>query len=233
MLLFKEIRNSLLHLAFPHVCEGCGTDILQEDHLLCLRCLSALPATNFSPYPENVIEQMFWGRMAIHSATALYYFTKESMMQELVHQLKYRGNKQLGIYLGELMGSAVSKSNRFTSIDALIPLPLHRSKESKRGYNQSALLCEGIARVLKKPILTHVVSRPEETETQTKKNRIERWQNMQGRFKLVDTSALEGKHVLLIDDVITTGATLEACGREILKAKNVRLSVATLCFSFH
>lgn len=223
----------MLHLAFPHVCEGCGTDSLQEDHLLCLRCLSTLPATNFSPYPENPIEQMFWGRMAVDSATALYYFTKGSMMQELVHQVKYRSNKQLGLYLGELMGSALVESTRFTSVDALIPLPLHPSKEHKRGYNQSALLCEGIARVMRKPILTDVVARPEETETQTKKNRVERWQNMQGKFKLVDASAIEGKHVLLIDDVITTGATLEACGREILEAKNLRLSVATLCFSFH
>jgi len=233
MLLLKEIRNSLLHLAFPHVCEGCGTDNLQEDHLLCLHCLSALPVTNFSAYPENPIEQMFWGRIPVYSATALYYFTKESMMQDMVHQLKYRGNKELGVYLGELMGSALLELHRFTSIDALIPLPLHKSKEHRRGYNQSALLCEGIARALKKPILTKVVARPEETETQTRKNRIERWQNMQGKFKLLDSSALEDKHVLLIDDVITTGATLEACGLEILKAKNVRLSVATLCFSFH
>jgi len=233
MLLFKEIRDSLLHLAFPHICQGCGTDRLQEDHLLCLRCLSALPRTNFSLYPDNPIEQIFWGRVPVNSATALYYFTKESMMQDLIHQLKYRGNKELGRYLGELMGHEIKESNRFTSIEALVPLPLHQSKEHKRGYNQATILCEGIAKILNKPILTNVVARPEATETQTRKNRIERWQNMVGKFKLIDASPIEEKHVLLIDDVITTGATLEACGQELLQAKNVQLSVGTLCFSFH
>ena len=232
MLLLKQIRESLLHLAYPHVCEGCGTDNLQGDHLLCLHCLSSLPSTNFSQYADNLVEKMFWGRMLVHSATALYYFTKESMMQHLVHQFKYNGNKEMSRYLGELMGWALIESKRFTSVDALIPLPLHKSKERLRGYNQSTLLCEGIAKVMGKPVLTDVVVRTEETESQTKKNRIERWENMKGKFRLEDGSAIEGLHVLLIDDVITTGATLEACGREILQAKNVRLSVGTLCFSF-
>jgi len=175
---------------------------------------------------------MFWGRMAVESATSVYYFTKESMMQHLVHQFKYKRNKEIGSYLGELMGWALLESKRFTSVDALIPLPLYKSKERLRGYNQSMLLCEGIAKVLRKPVLPDIVERTEETESQTKKNRIERWENMQGKFKLRDASAIQGLHVLLVDDVITTGATLEACGREILRAKNVRLSVGTLCFSF-
>ena len=229
--MLKEIRDSLLHLAFPHICEGCGTDSLQDNALLCLHCLSSLPSTNFCEHADNPIEKIFWGRMPVYSATALYYFTKESMMQHLVHQFKYNSNKEMGRYLGELMGWSLLESKRFTSIDALIPLPLHKSKERLRGYNQSKLLCEGIAKVLQKPVLTEVVARPEETESQTRKNRIERWENMQGKFRLTEASAIEGLHVLLVDDVITTGATLEACGREILQAKNVRLSVGTLCFS--
>ncbi|MGZ3882249.1 MAG: ComF family protein [Flavisolibacter sp.] len=232
MLLLKEIRDSLLHLAFPHVCEGCGTDRLQDDHLLCLHCLSSLPNTNFCQHSNNPVEKIFWGRIPVFSATAQFFFTKESMMQHLVHQLKYKGNKEMGIYLGELMGWSLFESGRFTCIDVLIPLPLHKSKQRLRGYNQSTLLCQGIAKVLEKPVLTEVVSRTEETESQTRKNRIERWENMQGKFKLTDASAIEGLNVLLVDDVITTGATLEACGREILQAKNVRLSVGTLCFSF-
>lgn len=233
MPLLKEIKDSLLHLAFPHVCEGCGTDNLQAEHLLCLRCQSSLPATNFHLHANNPIEKKFWGRIAIGCATSQYYFTKESMMQHLMHQFKYKGNKEIGIYFGKLMGWAMAESNRFSFVDALIPLPLHKSKEHKRGYNQATVLCEGISSVLKKPVLKNVVIRPEQTETQTKKNRIQRWQNMEGKFELINSIAIEGKHVLLVDDVITTGATLEACGSEILKARNAQLSIATLCFSFH
>jgi len=233
MPLLKEIKDSLLHLAFPHVCEGCGTDNLQAEHLLCLRCLSSLPSTNFHLHPNNPIEKIFWGRIAVTSATAQYYFTKESMMQHLMHQFKYKGNKDIGVYLGKLMGWAMLESNRFSHLDALIPLPLHKSKEHKRGYNQTTALCEGIASVLSKPVLKNIVVRPEQTETQTKKGRIQRWQNMEGKFLLANETAIEDKHLLLVDDVVTTGATLEACGSEILKGKNVQLSIATLCFSFH
>ena len=233
MPLIKEIKDALLHLAFPHVCESCGTDNLQVDHILCLRCLSSLPNTNFHLHANNPIEKIFWGRIPISSATSQYYFTKESMMQHLMHQLKYKGNKEVGLYLGRLMGWAMAESNRFSSVDALIPLPLHKSKEHKRGYNQATLLCEGISTVLNKPVLKNVVIRTAHTETQTKKSRIQRWQNMEGKFELVNASAIESKHLLLVDDVVTTGATLEACGKELFKAKNLQLSIATLCFSFH
>jgi len=233
MPLLKEIKNALLHLAFPHVCEGCGTDNLQTEHLLCLRCLSSLPSTNFHMHASNPIEKIFWGRIPLTSATAQYYFTKESIMQHLMHQFKYKGNKDVGAYLGRLMGFALAESNRFSFVDGLIPLPLHPSKEHKRGYNQAMLLCEGMASVLGKPVLKDVVIRPEHTETQTKKGRLQRWQNMEGKFELVRPAVVEGRHVLLVDDVVTTGATLESCGREILKAENVQLSIATLCFSFH
>lgn len=233
MQLLADIKESLLHLAFPHVCEGCGTDNLQSEQLLCLSCSNALPETNFHLHANNPIEKIFWGRMPVTHATAQFYFTKESMMQHLMHQFKYKGNKEIGFYLGKLMGTALASSNRFSFIDALIPLPLHKSKEHKRGYNQAAVLCEGIASILLKPVLKNVVVRTEQTETQTKKGRIERWQNMEGKFLMKNAEAIKGKHVLLVDDVITTGATLEACGKEILKAENVQLSLAALCFSFH
>jgi ComF family protein len=218
---------------FPHVCEGCGSDLLEIHNELCLKCLSSLPQTNFHLHPDNPIEKMFWGRLPVIHGTAQYYFTKESLMQRLMHQLKYKGNKEVGIYLGKLMGHALAASNRFTSVDALIPLPLFPAKEKRRGYNQATAICQGIAEVMKKPLLENVIIRTTYTDSQTKKNRVERWQNMEGRFELAQPKALEGKHVLLVDDVITTGATLEACGREITKASNVQLSIATLCFSSH
>ena len=148
-----------------------------------------------------------------------------------MHLLKYRNHQELGIQLGRLMGDALKKSNRF-KVDAIIPLPLFQHRERKRGYNQSLLLCEGIAEHLKKPVLKNVIIRPQHTETQTRKGRVERWKNIEGKFILKDPSAIRGKHVLLVDDVITTGATLEACGAELLKAENSSLSIAALSYTY-
>jgi ComF family protein len=231
MTFLKEIRESVLHFLFPHVCEGCGTDILEIDHLLCLKCLSSLPKTAFQTFANNPVEKIFWGRLPLQSATAHYYFTKGSLIQHLMHELKYRGNKDAGLYLGRQMGYGLNGSNRFRQIDALVPLPLFHSKERKRGYNQAAVLCEGLASTMNKPVWTDVVTRTTYTDSQTKKSRVERWLNMDGRFELVNAGKIEGRHLLLVDDVVTTGATLEACGSVLLQAPNVQLSIATLCIS--
>jgi ComF family protein len=233
MQLLQNIKESISHFLFPHVCEGCGSDVLEPDHFLCLQCLASLPKTDFQFYSNNPVEKAFWGRLPVTSAAAMYYFTKGSLMQHLMHQLKYRGNKDLGIYLGKLMGHALNDSNRFRYVDALIPLPLFPAKERKRGYNQATVLCEGIAEVMGKPVYNDVAIRTSHTETQTKKNRIERWLNMEGRFEVVKPEKISGKQVLLVDDVITTGATLEACGAVLMQGQNVQVSLATLCFSSH
>jgi len=211
MTLLRDIRESLLHLAFPHLCEGCGSDVLPTDHFLCLSCLSSLPQTAFHLHNANPVEKLFWGRLPVAAATAQYYFTKESMMQHLMHQFKYCRNKELGRYLGQLMGTALAASHRFAQADALIPLPLHPSKERKRGFNQATLLCEGIAAALGKPVWKDAVIRTTYTESQTTKSRIERWQNMDGRFEVTRPELLKGRQVLLVDDVVTTAATLNAC----------------------
>lgn len=231
MQMLTDIKESVLHFLFPHVCESCGTDVLEPDHFLCLKCLSTLPKTEFQFYPNNPVEKIFWGRLPVVSATAYCYFTKGSTMQHLMHQLKYKSNKDIGIYLGKLMGHALAASNRFRYVDALIPLPLFSDKERKRGYNQATILCEGMAGTLGKPVWKDVVIRTTHTESQTKKNRVERWQNMEGRFELVKPQKIEGKHVLLVDDVITTGATLEACGAVLQQAAGTQISLATLCIS--
>ncbi len=228
---FSDIKESLLHLAFPHVCEGCGSDILQTKHMLCVHCIAALPQTNFHLFDNNPVEKIFWGRVPLVHATAQYYFTKESLMQRLMHQFKYKGNKELGLYMGSLMAQAILAPNRFQSVDLIIPLPLFAAKEKRRGYNQAEILCNGMAEIMKLPVIKKAIIRTKHTESQTNKNRVERWQNMEGRFELVNEKAINGKHILLVDDVVTTGATLEACSREILKAQNVQLSIATLCYS--
>jgi ComF family protein len=232
MPLLQEIKDSFLHLLFPHTCAGCGSDILDKKSMLCARCMEALPETHFELHTGNPVEKKFWGRLPVKAATAQYYFTRESLVQQLVHHFKYQGNKELGLQLGQLMGDALKRSGRFRP-DALIPLPLFPVKERKRGFNQSDLLCQGIAGCLHIPVLKHVVTRPQHTETQTRKGRIERWKNMEGKFVLADPAAIAGRHVLLVDDVITTGATLESCGTALLEAENTEVSVACLCYATH
>jgi len=192
--------------------------------------MEAMPETNFELHPDNPVEKKFWGRLTIQQATAQYYFTRESLMQHLMHQFKYKRNKDLGLQLGRMMGESIKKSGRF-SVDALVPLPLFPAKEKKRGYNQATILCEGMAERLDVPVLKGVVIRSHHTETQTKKRRIERWQNIEGKFILINPEVICDKNLLLVDDVVTTGATLEACGAELLKAENVRLSIAALCYA--
>jgi ComF family protein len=230
MIRVKEIRDSFLHLLFPHVCAGCGSDLLDKTMLLCLRCLYQLPVTNFERFADNPIEKIFWGRVPLHAATAQYYFSKGSIIQNLMHQFKYRTNRGIGILLGRLMGESIRQSGRFPA-DGLVPLPLNSKKEKARGYNQAAVLCEGIAESLHLPVIGDAVIRPSFTESQTRKGRVERWKNIEGKFLLKDMDAIRNRHLLLVDDVITTGATLESCATELLKAGGITVSVAALCYS--
>jgi ComF family protein len=230
-MLVTSIINDFSHLFFPHVCAGCGTDNVSRHSPVCIHCTSQLPLTNFHFYANNPVEKYFWGRIAVAGAASLCHFTDGSLVQHLLHQLKYKSNKEVGYFLGRIMGNALKSADRFRDIDILIPLPLFASRQKKRGYNQSEVLCAGIAGILQLPLLNDAVMRLTATETQTRKNRIERWTNMEGKFELVKPAAVTGKHVLLVDDVITTGATLEACGQEILKAAGVKLSIATLAYT--
>jgi ComF family protein len=228
----KELLRGFLHLFYPHVCKGCGSDVIEDENLLCLQCINNLPYTNFSVHANNPVEKIFWGRLPLTAAMSEFYFAKGTVIQRLVHEFKYKGNKDVGMYLGAMMGSSLISNNRFKKIDALIPLPLYADKEHKRGFNQANILCEGIAEMMNIPVIKGNVIRKRFTQTQTKKHRQERWQNVEGSFKVDNIAQLKDKHLLLVDDVITTGATLEACGKEILIIDNVKLSVATLAYAF-
>lgn len=223
-----DILAPLAHLFYPHICIGCGSDVIEKQNLLCLDCINDLPHTGFALHANNPVEKIFWGRLPIHSAMSEFYFSKDSIIQNCIHEFKYRGNKKAGLYLGKMMGKSLLKSNRFLNVDALIPLPLFNQKEIKRGFNQAAILCEGIHEIINVPVVTNNVIRIISTETQTKKGRTQRWENVEKSFSVLDKKALKGKHILLVDDVITTGATLEACGTEISKTEGVTLSLATL-----
>jgi ComF family protein len=223
--------SPLIHFIYPHNCFGCGSDIIQKDNFLCLDCIGNLPHTDFALHANNPMEKIFWGRIPLAAAMSEFYFSKDSIIQNCIHEFKYRGNRKIGLFLGTLIGRSLANSNRFLNIDALVPLPLFLQKEFKRGYNQSAILCEGINSVTDIPIITKNVLRIMHTETQTKKGRTQRWENVEKSFAVSNPASLEGKHILLVDDVITTGATLEACGAEILKIENVTLSIATLAMA--
>ena len=227
----RKLFTDFVNFLYPHNCAGCGSNLLENDQSICIHCYTNLPETNYAALPGNPIEKIFYGRLNVEEASAGYYFSKSSVLQRLIHQLKYNGNTEVGYQLGQWLGLQLQKSNRFHSIDALIPLPLYPSKEKKRGYNQATVLCEGISDIMNIPILNNAVLRKRYTDTQTKKGRSERLQNVDGSFELADPGAVHQKHVLLVDDVITTGATLEACGVVIKEATDVKLSIATLAWS--
>jgi len=191
-----------------------------------------LPNTNFAKHANNPIEKIFWGRLPLVAAHSEYYFAKESLIQHLVHQLKYKGNRDIGIFLGELMAKSLLGSNRFNQLDGLIPLPMFPDKEKKRGYNQAAVICEGMSSILNVPVLSNYLLRQKFTETQTKKHRTERWENVADSFILENANQIKGKKLLLVDDVVTTGATLEASGQLLQQVEGVQLSIATLMVAF-
>ncbi|MBX2932920.1 MAG: ComF family protein [Ferruginibacter sp.] len=218
-------------MAYPHNCSGCGSDLLDEDNLLCLTCINNLPHTGFAGLAGNPVEKYFWGRIPLQAAYSQFYFSKEFLVQHLIHQLKYKGNTKIGFYLGEIMGNTLLTSGRFANIDALVPLPLYADKEHKRGYNQAAVICNGMSMVMNIPVYDKYVIRQHATQTQTRKHRTERWENVKGSFKVIKAAELANKHLLLVDDVVTTGATLEACGAVLLQTSNVTLSIATLAYA--
>ena len=164
---------------------------------------------------------------------AILWFSKASLTQNLIHEFKYKGNKEVGKFLGRMMGKSLKESNRFNDIDLLIPLPLFEKKEKKRGYNQSLILCEGIKEIMDVPLMIGNVQRKIATSTQTRKGRKERWENVSDSFNISNPEDLAGKRILLVDDVITTGATLEACGAELLKIKSTQLYIASLALATH
>lgn len=218
-------------LLYPVLCAGCGSDLLSQNKLLCLNCINQLPCTDFYNHKDNPVEKIFWGRLNLSAATAHVYFTKGSIVQNLLHELKYAGNREVGYYMGNIMGERLKDSERFSDLDMLIPMPLFFRKKRKRGYNQAEVICEGISKILNKPVANDVILRTNNTESQTRKGRLARWNNIEGKFEVGMTARIAGKNVLLVDDVITTGATLEACGSQLLNIEGVRLSVAAFAYT--
>jgi ComF family protein len=196
---------------------------------LCTGCLLHLPQTHFHKAPQNPLEKIFWGRLKLEQAFAFLHFKKGNAVQHILHEIKYKDNKELAIFIGRYYGAILKSSGALP--DAVAAIPLHESKLRKRGYNQSALIAQGMAESLCIENLSGNLERLKATETQTKKSRFERWENVEEVFAVKNPDAFLHKHVLLIDDVITTGATIEACGKAVLSVGNTRLSVAGIAFA--
>ena len=223
--------NDFIALLFPHVCVSCGKSLYKKEHSICTYCAYYLPKTNFHLDSDNPIAKIFWGRVPVHSAAAFYGFNKGGKVQHLIHQLKYKGQKHIGVSVGKLYGYELKYCEDFNSVEIVIPVPLHPRKQKKRGYNQSDGFAEGLAESMNVKADLKTLYRAVESETQTKKSRFSRWQNVESIFQLRDKTSLEGKHILLVDDVVTTGATLEACAHTLLQVPGVKISIVTIAYA--
>lgn len=223
----KNIFIDFAGLFYPQLCITCSRKLVTQEKFICLHCLQDLPRTHFHADPENKIAQLFWGRARVDNATSWLYFRKGSRYQKLVHYLKYKGVKEIGEEMGKLFGEEL-KNTPFQETDVVVPVPLHPRKLKQRGYNQSEWIAKGIASSLQKPLMINNLNRDIFTNTQTRKNRFERWQNVEGIFGVCDPSAFVQKHILVVDDVVTTGSTLEAAVVTLLQAGAAKVSIATL-----
>lgn len=225
-----SLFQDLAHLLFPRLCNACNRSLLKGEYVLCLTCCSDLPYTDFHLYEHNLLAKQFWGKTHLHSAMALLYFNKGGKTQKLIHNLKYKQQTDIGLFLGRKIGESLLSSVNCQNIDVIIPVPLHPGKERKRGYNQSKYLAMGIAEVIGVPVNTKALIRTRLTKTQTKKDRYTRFKDLNSTFKVTMSESLVNKHILLVDDVITTGATLEACAMELQKHAIQKLSIAAAAY---
>ena len=200
---------------------------MKGEETVCLSCRYLLPKTHYENNAENPLAQMFWGQVDFHAVTAEFFFSKTGKVQHLLHQLKYEGNKDAGFFLGQQIGESISKAYSFQGIDLIVPIPLHPKKEFMRGYNQSYVIAQGIEDKTKIPVMKDALRRKTFTSTQTKKSREERWENVKDIFEIVDAERLKGKHLLIVDDVLTTGSTIMAAGMTLSIIEDIKISVAT------
>jgi ComF family protein len=217
---------------FPNFCLGCRQSILKNQGILCLNCQNAVAETG-KYVPSNFTEQILWGRFPYSYAFSTFYFVKNAIIQQVMHELKYNGNIEAGLFLGAYTAKYIQENQLLHPNSVLVPVPLSPKRLHQRGYNQSEVICQQMAQQLNIPLITDTVLRIKNTNTQIGKTRTDRLLNMELAFEITKTSQLEGCHIILVDDTITTGATVEACALELLKIKNTTISVATAAIAMN
>lgn len=226
-----KILSDIWKLFFPPCCVLCGRRLVGSEEHLCLRCLVRLPRTRLHLRKDNAVEKNFWGKFPVKRATAYFRYAKGNDVSRLVYELKYYGNWRLGIFLGKCVANELLPDDFFCGIDYIVPVPLHKKKEKERGYNQSEILAQGISSVTGIPVFKGLIVRKQYTDTQTHKGGYERWMNVEGVFECFSAKNLEGKHILFVDDVLTTGATMVACADALGPVPGLQISVLALALA--
>ncbi len=223
----KYIGSSFIELFYPRICLSCEEHLTEQEELICIKCEHHLPLTLYSNYCDNPIEMLFWGRVPVQAAASLYFFNKGGGIQKMMHQLKYKQRKDVGRWMGKKLGKQLNVSSRFESIDLIVPIPLHPKKQFKRGFNQSDLIALGIEEETEWKY-ANVLIRKDDTSSQTKKGKYERWLNVGSSFRVNPHLQIKNKNILLVDDVITTGATMEGNIQILLDGGAASVSIATV-----
>ncbi len=226
-----KILKEVINILFPDLCVVCEKPLSFNEPILCTFCRVDLPFTYFSAEPNNIAERAFHGRIRVEAVTSLLFYRKKGKAQRLIHQLKYKNQQKIGILTGQMLADEMKNSARFKNLDGIIIVPMHPKKQRKRGYNQVSTFGKTLATALNLPFLENILIKSTATKSQTIKSRLQRFQDFEGKFYLNNQTSLENKHILLVDDVITTGATLESCCVELFKTKNLKISIATIAYT--
>jgi ComF family protein len=220
--------KDLYSLLFPELCSGCGNSLMNNERAICSLCEYRLPKTNYHLQAGNALEKMFYGRVHIVSASAIYLFNKGGLIQNIIHNIKYKGQKNVGYIIGLSYGKILIENAALADLDIILPVPLHSTRMRKRGYNQSEYFAKGLAKSMNVKMVNDILLRDTTASSQTNKSRFERWKNVEDAFLLKQANTLEGKHVLLVDDVVTTGSTIEGCANKLQEVKDVKVSVVAI-----
>ncbi len=227
-MVFKRYLKDLASLFFPQACAACDVPLAYGEQIICATCWFHLPYTNAHHDPHNESARQLWGRVQLEAVASFLYFRDSSRVQNIMHQFKYGGRSEIGEFMGLAFGERLRTASTFDQVDFLVPVPLHPSKLRKRGYNQSAFFAKGLSLAMQKPVLENAVVRQRATQSQTQKTRYERYKNMLETFAVPNPDVVAGRHILVVDDVLTTGATIEACADVLLANSTAKVSAVTL-----